>query len=417
MGLGHSPKIVTNGLMMCMDAANTKSYRNYNLATYSQDFTNAVWTKSTGLVSATGLLAPDDTLTASTLTDDDAANYENWSRSFTVPNDSASYNISIYIKKTTGGTSTRTGFNVSFTGGTTKNYNVRFNADTGVVVNGDTNLVTSENNGYWRLSFTVSNNSTGNTTLGISYYPATGVYNGGDVATATGSHTVWGVQVTRGTALLPYRTNVNDSSNIWYDLSNSSVSATLTSGTGVPIFTANNSGIFTFDGSTMYASTGLTLSGSTFRTHSLETVAKRSGTASETIVWGWQGYNCGILMQSNNINASNWYSNGSGGWLNATASSGISAQVDTWYHIVLTFNATGFMRIYVNGVNYASTDVSGFTTSSGNVWYLAPMTFAGFSFAGYRFPGSIALGKIYSTELSAKEVLQNFNCVRGRFGL
>ena len=418
MGLGHSPKIVTNGLMMYMDAANTKSYRNYNLANYSQDFTNAVYTKSTGLVSATGLLAPDNTLTATTLTDDVNGVYESFSRGFTVPNDSASYNISIFIKKTTGGTSARTGFNVSFsTGDTTKSYNIRFNADTGVIVNGDSNLVTSENNDFWRLSFTVSNNATGNTVLSISYYPATGFYNGVDDAAATGSHTVWGLQVTRGATLLPYKTNVDDSANIWYDMSNSAVSAALTSGTSVPIFSANNSGIFTFDGSTMHASTGQTLSSTTFRTHSLETVAKRSGTASETIVWGWQGYNCGILMQSNAINASNWYSNGSGGWLNALASSGVTAQVDTWYHIVLTFNATGFMRIYINGVNYASTDVSGFTTSSGNVWYLAPMSFGGFTYAGYRFPGSIALGKIYNIELSAREVLQNFNSVRGRFGL
>ena len=37
--------------------------------------------------------------------------------------------------------------------------------------------------------------------------------------------------------------------------------------------------------------------------------------------------------------------------------------------------------------------------------------------SGYKFPGSISLFRAYNRELTASEVLQNFNVARARFGL
>jgi len=202
----------------------------------------------------------------------------------------------------------------------------------------------------------------------------------------------------------------------WNDVSGNSNNGTLVN---TPTYSSTNNGIFTFDGTTMYADTSKSLTQlSIGNTYSFETVAKRSATANGRIIFGWQGFNGGVVIASDRILAQDWYSTGVSSWGVAQANSGITTQIDTWYHSVATFNALGFMRIYVNGVLTASTDVSGFTTSSGNVWYrVSPPVIAGSNFAAYRFPGSVGLGRFYNTELSAAEVSQNFNAIRGRYGI
>lgn len=403
MGVNYNPRVVTDGLVLALDAGNPKSY-NYNIVTYSQDFQNAAYSKSTGLIAATGVLAPDSTLTATTMTDDDAANWESFGRSFTVPNDSTLYNISIYIRKTTGATSTRTGFNVSLTGGTTKSYNIRFNADTGVAAGGDSNLVTSENNNFWRLSFTVSNNSTGNTSLNISYYPATGIYDGGDVTTATGSHTIWGFQVTKGAALLPYRVNVNTPDTTWYDLSGNNNNGTLTNG---PFFDINNRGMITFDGSNDYINLGNVLNiprasvTVAFKLDSLSTrphiIGKGAG------VTGWI-----YLVGEVNGVFNSYYDIGSG-W---TSINGGSFNINTWYIITFTYDGTS-AKVYVNGnlINTA-TNAGNLRTDDTNNFYIG----AGPGISQF-VDGFIPFSLIYNRALYDSEIQQNFNATRGRFGI
>ena len=407
MGLGHSPKIVTDGLVLCLDASNVKSYRNYNLANYSQDFTNAVYTKSTGLVSATGLLAPDGTLTASTLTDDVNDTYDYFSRGFTVANDSSSYNVSIYIKKTTGGTSTRTGFNISFTGGTAKYYNVRFNADTGVIAGGDSSLVTSESNNYWRLSFVVSNNGTGNTVFAISYYPATGIYDGGDVTTAMGSHTVWGFQVTRGAALLPYKMNVDDSANIWIDLARNN-NGTLTNG---PAFDNNNLGSFVFDGTDKYINGSLPTVGAGASV-TIEAVIKLNdvtlGTTKDIINQGRSGitFSYGMIIYGNNLRFRNSNSD-------HALSSPTALTTGVWYHLVLS-SLGAVTTGYCNGISQGTAAV-GVTTNSIVDYHISRRSSTS---ASEFMNGNIALIRVYNNRaFTSAEVQQNFNALRGRFSL
>jgi hypothetical protein len=409
MSVFSGPEIVNSGLVLSLDAANIKSYKNYNLATYSQDFSNAVWTKSTGLISATGLLAPDNTLTAFTLTDDLSDNYEAMSRSFTIPNDSASYNISVCIKKTTGGTSTRTGFNISITGGTTKSYNIRFNADTGVAAGGDTNVVTSENNNYWRLSFTVSNNSTGNTSLGISYYPATGPYDSSDLATATGSHTVWGIQVTRGTTLLPYKTNVTDSVDTWTDLSVNGNNGTLTN---FPRFDSSNFGNILFDGTNDFVLLG---SNSTYGNNtSWEAWVYCTGDVSLYNMFMGRYLPYFSFYAGNRLYFSNVI-----GVTQQVIQTAANLSLNTWYHATFTTSYDGTnttMKIYTNGVETAT---GTFTGSQYNYPY--PFMIGdgnnGSNTTWYPFSGRVSNVKVYNKTLTASEVQQNFNALRGRFGI
>jgi hypothetical protein len=415
MGLNHSPQIVTNGLVLCLDAANIKSYKNYNLATYSQDFTNAVWNKSAGVITATGILASDGTMTATTLTDDDAGAYDNVSRSFTIPNDSSTYNISIYIRKTTGGTSPMTGFNINLTGGTLVNSFPRFNTDTGVLGGSNNMSVTSENNNFWRISFTVTNNSSGNTTLAISYYPATGPYNGSDINTATGSQTVWGFQVTRGATLLPYKTNVNDSADAWTDLSGNGLNATLLNG---PAYNINNSGSIAFD-ATVGRLASLTYNSSNFRNTNFTWIAWVKGVGSPTVNMPQIGYGSGGWPRLGFFeNSGTWYFqqyNISGPPTISTVSCGPSSTT-SWKQICCVGNYTGSQIIgYNNGVFVTN---AAYVDSNGND-VIFGIGRAGSTHTPWNeaFLGNISSVNIYNRALSATEIQQNFNALRGRFGI
>lgn len=201
-------------------------------------------------------------------------------------------------------------------------------------------------------------------------------------------------------------------------VASTAASATLTS---APTFSTENLGALAFDGVNSYATVNESLSTlSIGDTYSFETVTKRGAGTGGKIVWGWQGFNGGILIGgAYQFIASDWYSTGVGTWGSVTAPSTTIAQLNTWYHVVVTFNAQGFMRTYVNAINETSVNVSGFTTSSGNLWYTrtSPIVIGGGSSGFYRYSGSIGLARMYNRELSATEIRQNFEAVRGRYGI
>jgi hypothetical protein len=88
---------------------------------------------------------------------------------------------------------------------------------------------------------------------------------------------------------------------------------------------------------------------------------------------------------------------------------------NTWYHLVGTKSTDGTMKIYVNGV------LEGTTTGVTNI----PLPQTGVTlkigargdtndqYSNQRF----GVCRIYNKELSASEVLQNYNAQKGRFGL
>lgn len=86
-----------------------------------------------------------------------------------------------------------------------------------------------------------------------------------------------------------------------------------------------------------------------------------------------------------------------------------------WNHVVAVKTSTEKI-IYVNGVKtYSNTHTDPITTTTGGMSIGVYGGYAGGR--GYYYNGSIGIVKIYNRDLSALEVQQNFNALRGRFGI
>lgn len=161
----------------------------------SSNFTHASWTNSGGNPVISPSLSPDGVSFATTIEDTSAAANHNIGFSKAVANDSSSYILSIFVKKTSGGTSPTFAINFSLLGGTPVYLNIRCNTDDGSMSTG-----TAQDYGsYWRIFKDIQNNSSGNTTLSINFFAASNTHGlFSDTTTAMGTATIWGAQLEAG---------------------------------------------------------------------------------------------------------------------------------------------------------------------------------------------------------------------------
>ena len=197
-----APALAFSGLLQESAATNELNY--------SELLDNAAWVNlGSPTVTANSTAAPNGALTADTLTDSSAAEFQCKIHYNAIPNDSQSWCFSQFIKKTTGGTSGTWALNFQITGGTTSLFSqVRFNTDLGIAIKGIGTSVVNvyDFGGYWRIAVAVANNSTGNNLITLTVCPATSGYGYGinDNVVATGSAVLWGAQVEAGTTPTSY---------------------------------------------------------------------------------------------------------------------------------------------------------------------------------------------------------------------
>lgn len=84
-----------------------------------------------------------------------------------------------------------------------------------------------------------------------------------------------------------------------------------------------------------------------------------------------------------------------------------------WYQVVGTY-ASGSRKTYINGTLVTSDNATHGVNTGGAGIGLG--SFGGGN-TGYQFNGDLAIVKAYGKELTASEVAQNFNALRGRFGI
>ncbi len=93
-----------------------------------------------------------------------------------------------------------------------------------------------------------------------------------------------------------------------------------------------------------------------------------------------------------------------------TSATGITYSANVYYHVIATNSSTNGARFYVNGA-LKGTGERAVDFPSGNIRIGSDATQTLFT------NGTIPVVKVYSKELSAFEVLQNFNALRGRYGI
>jgi len=397
---------------MYLDAANTKSLEDVpsrNLFRYSEDFTSNLWDLNTrGTISGSTILAPFGSSSGSTLTA--TGQYCRLSQ-YGIFNQIVPigiYTASYYVKYINQQYITIVHEGNPYAPITFDLINGTKGTIGGTPGFGVGASITSVSNGWYRISLTVNV-----TTPDFILTPALwiGLYNETNYA---GSQVyVWGAQLESGyvaTTYIPTTTVGVSRIPTWTDISKGGNNGTLTSGL---TYNYSNGGSLVFDpttsGYTQVNSTILNDSGGTINAWYKPLDVPPSGFTgyifaafgtNEDRFYLSMGNNTGITVSRGNprvgINAGN-------------------KPLNVWYNLTMTWDSTTFSG-YLNGVQFGVT--TPYTVSGGSG------TVTTFIIGGYTFQlgtqifnGYISQVSIYNRPLLSSEVLQNYNALKGRFGL
>ena len=196
----------------------------------------------------------------------------------------------------------------------------------------------------------------------------------------------------------------------WYDLSGNNNNGTLINGTA---FNSSNVGSFYFDNSNDYVSIPYNSIFNTTAGLTIEALVKFSGNSDDFIFEkGNVNTQYSLFSHSTDIVFRTYHSGDGSYHTQNPQKSSVGVTNGQWHHIVGSWDGS-VKRIYVDGVlrNSVSKGNALVTQTTGS----AIGRFGGTS-SGYFFGGNIAKVSIYSKGLSASEVLQNYNALKGRFG-
>jgi hypothetical protein len=375
MGLAHSPRIITDGLALCLDADNQKSWKGKpttNIVTDASAFSG--WSNYYRTLEKTSFTTEFGTTGWRFISQ---PSWSGLAKSYIVPS-TGTYTFSAYYKYI-GGTASNNGGTVYISGWG--------GGDTAVAVN--KNLV-----GVWqRIQVTVNV-----TNLSGVFYLIS--YGGTDSGTTSPDNTSFEVtmpQIDAGSFATPFVDGTRSSTQSILDLTNRNI---ITANS----LTYSSNGSYTFNGSS-----------DVIRVY-------------ENILSGTSDFTITAIVRTTNISSTDYicgnYGLGNNGielffgsskvilYAVGTYLTGIKTlSSNTWYHITAVRSA-GVATLYVNGIF----EVSGAMT--GNIPTTNPFTIGnGHDYTSEAFSGNIPYVKVYNKALSAAEVQQNFNALRGRFGI
>ena len=194
------------------------------------------------------------------------------------------------------------------------------------------------------------------------------------------------------------------SGNTWTDISNNGNNGTLTNS---PTFNSSNKGNIAFNGTNNFINTSYTLPNTNYTI----SVAFKINVFSTT-------YNRGVFSTFSTSNFNGIYFADSGSQSISTSNMWFWADgnslyripyifaTNTWYFVAFSI-INGEIYVYINGgLVYQVTD----TTTHQNTLNLGISRFD----QNY-LNGNISLAQVYNRALSANEILQNYNALKGRF--
>jgi hypothetical protein len=201
------------------------------------------------------------------------------------------------------------------------------------------------------------------------------------------------------------------SGTTWFDMSGNGNTGTLVNGVA---YDAANNGSITFDGTTGYVTcgTGLAQSGS----WTLTAFAKFSNTTAQVILGRTEGgpsfaQNYNIYTQTSKFRV------GTSSDSYRSAVSNTTMIINTWYYVTGVYDSvTKILSIYVNGTFESSAAALTGTPPTAGAQYVILGASDGLA-AANKMTGNISNASIYNRALTAAEIVQNFNALRGRFGI
>lgn len=374
--LSHSPQIVTNGLVFAYDMGNTKkSWKGAPTTNLLTNLANLVsWGNTNALITPNAALAPDGTFTANTVTFSSVSPIARVFQDTSVTSvNGVVYTSSIYLKSNVPATII---LSVQRSGP--------------LDVEGITCNVTTT---WQRFTFTHSGVFTGNTSVRFAIYSYTS-----DVIGPT--FYVWSPQLEVGSFATPFVNGTRSNTQSIVDMvgGNSITTTSLT-----------------------YASDG-TFSWAAGVDARLQAVSSNFafGTGDFTLeCWikpvNFSGYTHMIALPDQTVFALK--ANSADGviyfyspaFTTYGSTAGWTLTANTWNHVIMT-RSSSVAYCYLNGLLIGSK--SGFTNS-----FTSQVLNIGNGFGNEYTAKSISSVKVYNRALSAAEVKQNYNALRGRYGI
>lgn len=436
MTVEAGPNIVSSSMALSLDPSNSKSYNSSeNLYTYSEDFSQAVWLKGASVtVTPNSAIAPDNTNTANkivlgvgwagqipvyrsantsalyTYTESFYVKEAGWNYAYLWFDNGSGFGCTLEINLSTGATrNTRIGDNTYYTGFSTS--------------------VMSVGNGWYRISITATMTASG-TGVQFRIYPSNVAWVSGNFGTPSSivgdginGIYIWGGQFEKSNAMSKYTkttTTAITRSTVMYDMNNNGINSTVVD----PIFSPLNSGHLAMNGSTTYIDTGYKFLRN-YNNGTISVWAKATDTAvvGHFYYEGSGGDGFGVEVEANMTSGSPANSISiyfpitvGGHWV-----SSISMPSNTWFNAVLTYsyaadNSSATVSAYFNGIlNSTSVVTPNRSFTGGNSLLGRPEGYG--ATPARSFVGSISKFDFYDRVLSAVEVSQNFNALRGRYGI
>ena len=190
--------------------------------------------------------------------------------------------------------------------------------------------------------------------------------------------------------------------NTWFDRSGNGNDGTFA---GDVRYSESNFGSLTFDGTDDYVpigSTGFPTGSSAGTLSAWARTNTLTGGFVFIVSYGGAGTNAARFL---GINSSTFLF---GGYANDISASGVP--LNTWFNMAGVYTGTNAL-MYVNGVLVSGPTAKSWSTNSGNASVGRQTN------GGEYWNGNIAQVSIYNRALTATEIAQNYNALKGRYGL